>query len=92
MIDYPKLQRATLWRAIRKRVTVIWLCRRRPWRLVQQLNRAPRGLAGTADVVSMCELLDVADHRGYRLVVCCITQGGGRRWAVCFGVPKVGVQ
>lgn len=87
-----KLKRATLWKAVRARVTTIWTARRRPWLMLWGLNRSPRGLAGQADVVSMCELLDVAEHRGYRLVVCCIQHGGGRCWAVCFGVPKASVQ
>lgn len=92
MRRYPKLKRATMWKAIRSRTTIIWHARRHPWVLLQRLNRSPNGLDGSADYVSMCELLDVADHRGYRLVVAQLREARGRRWAVCFGVPRAVLQ
>ncbi len=65
-----------------------WQALRRPWLMLYIVNRHHRGLAGEADIVSMCELLDVADHRDYKLVLGRVPQHGGKRWAVCFGVPK----
>lgn len=79
-------------RYLRSITLLRWQAKRRPWLALYIVNRHRGGLAGEADVVSMCELLDVAEHRDYKLVLCRVLQPGGKRWAVYFGVPKVGVQ